>query len=96
MQGKTKGENPLNSATAAELVKNRKAIAQLAHSQEAQSLMAMLHQNGGVQQAAKAAAAGDPTALMSMMEKLMQTQQGAQLVERIHDRAKQVGLDTSE
>ena len=95
MQGKKNEETLWNSATAAELVKNRQAIAQLAKSREAQSLMELLQQKGGVQEAAAEAAAGNPAALIGMMEKLMQDQQGAQLVERIQDQAKRAGLDPS-
>lgn len=42
--------------SAAELVKNREAISQLAQSSDAQKLMSMLRQHGEVQEAAKAAA----------------------------------------
>jgi len=52
----------------------------------------MLRQQGGVQQAAEAAAAGDTSGLMALMEQLMNTKEGAQLVERIGDQAKKAGL----
>lgn len=80
--------------TAAELVKNRDAIAQLAHSSDAKKLMELLkQQGGGVQQAAQAAAAGDPSQLMAMMNQLMSTQEGAELVDRIGGQAKKAGLE---
>ena len=86
-------ENQGMGATAAELVKHRDAIAQLAQSGEARRLMELLQQQGGgVQQAAQQAAAGNPGQLVAMMETLMGTQEGAQLVERIGSQAKQAGL----
>ena len=73
--------------------KNRKAVEQLAQSSDAQRLMALLkQQSGGVQQAAKEAAAGDPRALMSIMDQLMHSKEGAELVDRIGSQAKQAGL----
>ncbi len=47
---------------------------------------------GGVQQAAQAAAKGDTRELMDMMNQLMSTPEGAQLVERINRKAKESGL----
>ena len=78
----------------AELMKNREAISQLAQSSDAQKLMALLkQQSGGVQQAAQAAAAGNPSQLMAMMNQLMHSKEGAQLVERIENQARQAGLE---
>ena len=78
----------------AELMKNREAISQLAQSSDAQKLMALLQQqSGGVQQAAQAAAAGNPSQLMAMMEQLMNSKEGAELVDRIGAQAKQAGLE---
>ena len=78
----------------AELMKNREAISQLAQSSDAQKLMALLkQQSGGVQQAAQAAAAGNPNQLMAMMEQLMNSKEGAELVDRIGAQAKQAGLE---
>lgn len=93
MKSKQNGQPGLG-ATAVELVKNREAIAQLAQSSDAQRLMALLNrQSGGVQQAAQAAAAGDPSQLMAMMEQLMNSREGAELVDRIGAQAKQSGLE---
>ena len=79
---------------AAELVKNRDAIARLAQSGDAKRLMALLkQQSGGVQEAAQAAAAGDPSQLMAMMNQLMHSKEGAELVDRIGSQAKQAGLE---
>jgi len=93
VQSKKKPENPLKGSAAAELVKNREAISQLAQSGDAQKLMALLQQRGGVQEAAKAAAGGDPSQLMAMMNQLMSTKEGAELVDRIGNQAKKAGLE---
>lgn len=74
--------------------KDREAISQLAKSSDAQKLMALLNKQGGhVQEAARQAAAGDPSQLMSMMNQLMHSREGAELVERIGTQARQAGLD---
>lgn len=73
--------------------KNRDAIAQLARSDDARKLMELLkRQNGQVQQAAQAAAAGDPSQLMGIMDQLMHSKEGAELVERIDSQARRAGL----
>ena len=74
-------------------MKKRGAIEQVAQSSDAQQLFALLQERGGVQEAAKAAAEGDPSQLMTIMQQLMRTQQGAQLVDRIGQQAKQAGLN---
>lgn len=72
---------------------NREAIAQLAKSGDAQKLMELLQQQSGqVKQAAQAAAAGDPGQLMAIMDQLMRSKEGAELVNRIESQAKQAGL----
>ncbi|NBI11716.1 hypothetical protein D1641_17250 [Colidextribacter sp. OB.20] len=74
--------------------KNRKAVEQLAQSSDAQRLMELLRRQGGeVQQAAKQAAAGDPSQLMTIMDQLMRSKEGAELVDRIGAQAKQAGLE---
>lgn len=88
MQSKQTEGNP-----AAELLKHREAIAKLAASAEAKNLMQMLDRMGGVQQAAQAAAGGNTDALKSMVEGLMQTEEGARLAQRIGEQAKQAGLE---
>lgn len=73
--------------------KNRDAITRLARSSDAQKLMELLQkQSGEVKQAAQAAAAGDPARLMSMMDQLMRSKEGSELVDRIGAQAKQAGL----
>lgn len=71
---------------------NQEALRRLAGSGDAQQLVAMLRSKGGVQQAAQAAAKGDATQLMEMMNQLMNTPEGARLVERISRQAKESGL----
>lgn len=93
MRGRQEGEMGFQGITANELAKDRKAIARLARSKDAQSLMKLLSQSGDVQQAAKSAAQGDSEALMSMLQQLLSTQQGTQLIERIENQVKQAGLE---
>lgn len=88
MQGKGTQSGPAQA-----LEQNRAAINKLAQSGDAQRLMELLRQGGGVEQAAQAAAAGDPAALMAMMDRLMHTPEGAALVDRIGTQAKQAGLE---
>jgi len=90
MQSKEHG-NP--GLSAAELMKNRGAIAKLAASAEARQLIALLEQKGGVRQAAQAAAGGDTQALAAMVESLMHTQEGARLARSIGEQARQAGLE---
>ena len=52
----------------------------------------LVKQSGGVQEAAQAAADGDPGQLMQMMDRLLNTREGAELVERISRQAKESGL----
>ena len=77
---------------AAEILKDKGGVRQLLQSDDTRRMMDMLNKQGGVQDAAKAAAAGDPSQLMGMMQQLMSTQEGTQLVERITKQAQQSGL----
>ncbi|MCI9156951.1 MAG: hypothetical protein HFF44_08455 [Lawsonibacter sp.] len=73
---------------------NREAIARLARSSDAQKLRELLQrQSGQVKQAAQAAAAGDPAQLTAMMNQLMHSKEGAELMKRIGSQAKQAGLE---
>lgn len=90
MQHKNRGEGA--SLPMGERVKDPAALARLARSGEAQQLVSLLKQSGGVQEAARAAADGDPGQLMQMMDRLMNTREGAELVERISRQAKESGL----
>lgn len=76
-----------------QLIKNKDAVARLAQSGDARQLMDLLQQRGGVKEAAQAAAGGDPSQLMAMMSQLMQSKDGAALVERIEKQARQAGLE---
>ena len=71
---------------------NREKLEQLARSRQMQQLMAMLERQGGVQQAAKAAAAGDPSALVKMLEGLTGTPEGANLLGQMEQQVKKAGL----
>ncbi len=74
--------------------KAQRAVEQLAQSDDAQKLRELLQrQGGGVQQAAQAAAAGDPSQLMAIMGQLMHSKEGAELVDRIGAQARQAGLE---
>ena len=76
-----------------EFEKNREAIAQLAKSSDAQKLRELLQrQSGQVKQAAQQAAAGDPAQLMAIMDQLMRSKEGAEMVDRIGAQAKKAGL----
>ena len=71
----------------------RSAFTRLARSSDAQKLMELLQkQSGQVKQAAQQAAAGDPAQLMAMMDQLMHSKEGAELVDRINSQARQAGL----
>ena len=93
MQSRAKGAGPGKGSTSAEVARDREAISKLAQSKEAQQLMELLQKRGGVQAAARAAADGDPSRLMEMMNQLMNTKEGAELVDRIGTQAKKAGLD---
>ena len=67
----------------ADLVKNKEALNRLARSGDAQRLMELLRQGGGIQGAAEAAVKGDTSQLVGMMQRLMNTPEGGELVERI-------------
>ena len=82
-----------HSGIPADLMNNREAIGKLAQSGQAKRLVQLLDQSGGVKAAAQAAAAGKPEQLMSMMNQLMSTREGAQLMESISQQVKQAGLD---
>ena len=81
------------AAAAAQRAKNRDPLPRRARWGVARQRMPMLQLQGGVQEAAGAAAGGDPSQLMSMMSRLMNTKEGAELVERIGSQAKRAGLE---
>lgn len=77
---------------AARTMKDKGAVQQLLSSDDTKRMMELLGSRDKVTGAAKAAAAGDPAQLMGMMQQLMSTQEGAQLVERITQQARKSGL----
>lgn len=76
----------------AQQIKGKGAVQQLLRSEDTKRMMELLGTQGGVQDAAKAAASGNPAQLMGMMQQLMGTKEGAQLVERITKQARESGL----
>ena len=56
------------------------------------SSLELLRQGGGIQGAAEAAVKGDTSQLVGMMQRLMNTPEGGELVERISRQARQSGL----
>lgn len=76
----------------ARTMKDKGAVQQLLRSNDTRRMMELLGSRDNVAGAAKAAAAGDPAQLMGMMQQLMSTQEGAQLVERITQQARKSGL----
>lgn len=93
MQAKQSPDKFSLGAAASQFAKNKDAISKLANSSDAKKLMELLQQQGTVQDAAKAAAAGNTSQLMNMMNQLMSTKEGADLVDRIGTQAKQAGLE---
>jgi len=73
-------------------LKDNGALKQLLQAEDTKRMMELLGEQGGVQDAAKAAASGNPGQLMRMMQQLMDTKEGAQLVERITKQARKSGL----
>lgn len=65
----------------------------LANSGEAQQLMSLLQENGAVKEAAQSAAKGDSTALLSMVQNMMKSKEGADLIEKIQQKAKDAGVE---
>lgn len=76
----------------AQKMKDNGAVRDLLQSEDTKRMMELLGSQANVKGAAKAAAAGDPAQLMGMMQQLMSTKEGAQLVERITQKAKRSGL----
>lgn len=67
-----------------QLKKDPKMLRSLMQSSDGQNLMRMLSREGGLQQAAQAAAKGSPAQLAEMVNRLMQSPEGAALAERIN------------
>lgn len=75
----------MNSPEAAALLKNKDALKALLQSPDTRKLMRMLSSQNGTQlrQAAEQAKRGDASNLSAMMRSLMESEEGASLVERI-------------
>ncbi len=73
-------------------IKQKEGISKLAQSGDAQKLMELLGRDGSVQEAATAAAGGNVSQLMGMVKRVMQSPEGAELVNRISSEAKKSGL----
>ena len=72
---------------AEQLRKNPAALKALMQSRDGQALMQMLTQGdrgAGLQRAVQSAAKGDTTAMVQMVNQIMQSPEGAELVERIN------------
>jgi hypothetical protein len=76
----------LKDPQAANLLKNKRMLQQLVNSPDAKKLVELLNQNGGanLHSAAKAAMNGDASALMSLIQEVMQRPEGAKAVEGIN------------
>jgi len=75
----------MKTPQAAGLLKNKEAVMGLMSSPDAQKLLEMLNsKGGGLKTAADAAMKGDPGALMGLMQGVMQSKEGADLVQRIN------------
>ena len=85
-------ENVEQLGKKAQQIKDKGAIQQLLQSEDTRRMMELLGAQGGVKDAAKAAATGNPEQLMGMMQQLMGTKEGAQLVDRITKQARKSGL----
>ncbi len=67
-----------------QLQQNKAALMQMMRSADGQRLIELMQQQSGLQQAAGAAARGDAAQLTQMVQRLMQTREGAELAERIN------------
>ncbi|MBR2935279.1 MAG: hypothetical protein IKB79_06845 [Oscillospiraceae bacterium] len=76
----------------AQKLKDNGAVQQLLRSDDTRRMMELLGSHEKVKGAAKAAAAGNPSQLMGMMQQLMSDPEGARLVEQITKQAEQSGL----
>lgn len=75
----------MKSPEAAAVLKNKEALARIMHSPDAKALMEILNRQAGssLKSAADAAMKGDSTALTDMVEHLMKSREGAEIVGRI-------------
>ena len=76
----------MKSPEAASLLKNKEALTRIMSSPDTKALMEMLNRQAGsgLKSAADAAMKGDAKALTGMVERLMKSKEGAELVGRIN------------
>ncbi|HPE16359.1 MAG TPA: hypothetical protein PK597_05335 [Oscillospiraceae bacterium] len=72
-----------SSPEAANILRNKAAIAALLTSPEGKRLMQLLDEAGGAQDAAMAAAGGNPAALVNLLGNITRNPEGAALLQRI-------------
>ena len=77
---------------AAKQMQDNKGVQKLLEGEDTKRMMELLGNRDGVQQAARAAMAGDPAKLMELMQKLTSDPEGAKLVERVTKQAQKAGL----
>ena len=83
--------NDMTAKLASQLKSNPAALRSLMQSPDGQALLRMLTQDdqgAGLQQAAQAAAKGNPAQITEMINRLMRSPEGAALVERINQAAR--------
>lgn len=75
----------MKSPETASLLRNKEALARIMRSQDTKALMEMLNRQAGsgLKSAADAAMKGDAKALTGIVERLMQSKEGADVVGRI-------------
>lgn len=77
----------MTAQLAEQLKQNPAMLRSLMQSRDGQQLIRMLTQDdqgAGLQRAAQAASGGDPTQMMQMVKRIMESPDGAALVERIN------------
>lgn len=77
---------------AAKQMQANKGVQKLLEGEDTRRMMELLGKREHVQQAAKAAMAGDPAKLMELMKNLTSSPEGAKLVERVTEQAQKSGL----
>ena len=81
--------NPLDHPQAEALLKNREALQRLVGSPEGRRLVELMSSAGDLQQAADRAQKGDPSQLMAQLSALMQTKEGARIVDAMQRKLSQ-------
>lgn len=77
---------------AAKQMQDNKNLQKLLEGEDTRRMMELLGSRESVQQAAKAAMAGDPAKLMELMQNLTKSPEGAKVVERVTEQAQNSGL----